>query len=147
MPKAEQPKPSGPSDILREIENSVRDAAKSLEKPVEPAPDDAVSMPEEEVDLSFLDRLEYDDALEENTETFDIAGLRYHCTEEDCGTIVGYVKPEPSNQHDPRAQAVFRSDGKLLGYIPRTQLDWYEDFNEDNLVCPFVGEMGKDGRG
>ena len=62
----------------------------------------------------------------------------------DCGKIVGIVKPEPSNVHDPRAQAVYRNDGKLLGYIPRTQLDWYEDFNEENVPCPFVGEIELD---
>ena len=98
----------------------------------------------EEMDLSFLDSLEYYEDLEENSETFDITGLRYHCTVHDCGKIVGYVKPEPSNVHDNRAQAVIRSDGKLLGYIPRTQLDWYEDFNEQNVVCPFVGEIELD---
>jgi hypothetical protein len=57
---------------------------------------------------------------------------------------VGVVVPEPSNVHDSRAQAVIRNDGKLLGYIPRSQLDWYEDFNEDNVSCPFVGEIGLD---
>ena len=99
---------------------------------------------EEEMDLSFLDNIDYSDDLEENTETFDITGLRYHCTVHDCGKIVGIVKPEPSNVHDPRAQAVYRNDGKLLGYIPRTQLDWYEDFNEENVPCPFVGEIELD---
>ncbi len=102
---------------------------------------------DEELDLSFLDNIDYSDDLEENTETFDITGLRYHCTVHDCGKIVGIVKPEPSNVHDPRAQAVYRNDGKLLGYIPRTQLDWYEDFNEQNVPCPFVGEIEMDGRG
>ena len=99
---------------------------------------------DEEIDLSFLDTLDYYEDLEENTETFDITGLRYCCTVHDCGKIVGYVKPDPSNVHDARAQAVIRSDGKLLGYIPRTQLDWYEDFNEQNVVCPFVGEIELD---
>lgn len=99
---------------------------------------------DEEMDLSFLDTLDYYEDLEENTETFDITGLRYYCTVHDCGKIVGYVKPDPSNVHDARAQAVIRSDGKLLGYIPRTQLDWYEDFNEQNVVCPFVGEIELD---
>lgn len=95
-------------------------------------------------DLSFLDNLVYDENLEEDSDTFDITGLRYHCTVHDCGTIVGYVKPEPSNTHDSRAQAVIRNDGKLLGYIPRTQLDWYEEFNEENVICPFVGEIELD---
>ena len=99
---------------------------------------------EEELNLSFLDELDYYEDLEENTETFDITGLRYHCTVHDCGPIVGVVKPEPSNVHDSRAQAVISSEGKLLGYIPRTQLDWYEDFNEQNVTCPFVGEIELD---
>ena len=99
---------------------------------------------EEELDLQFLDTIDYSEDLEENTETFDITGLRYHCTVYDCGRIVGIVKPEPSNVHDARAQAVIRNDGKLLGYIPRTQLDWYEDFNEQNLPCPFVGQIELD---
>ena len=97
-------------------------------------------------DMSFLDELDYYEDLEENTETFDVTGLRYHCSVHDCGQIVGYVKPEPSNVHDSRAQAVIRWDGKLLGYIPRTQLDWYEEFNEQNVVCPFVGEIEVDRR-
>ena len=102
---------------------------------------------DEELDLSFLDNIDYSDVLEENTETFDVTGLKYHCTVHDVGKIVGIVKPEPSNVHDPRAQAVYRNDGMLLGYIPRTQLDWYEDFNEENVPCPFVGEIEVDGRG
>ena len=101
---------------------------------------------EEELDLKFLEDLDYYEDLEENSETFDIAGLRYYCTIHDCGTITGIVKPDPSNTHDSRAQAVIRSDGKLLGYIPQSQLDWYQDFNDQNVVCPFVGEMEMDSR-
>jgi len=111
----------------------------------EPAEEDFEE--EEGLDLSFLLDLDYYEDLEENTETFDITGLRYHCTVQDCGKVVGFVKPDPSNVHDVRAQAVYRSDGKLLGYIPKTQLDWYEDFNEEDVVCPFVGEIELDGRG
>ena len=139
--KAEK-KASGPTlkdQILREIEQAINEAKKDAE---EQFPND-----DEELDLSFLDNIDYSDDLEENTETFDITGLRYHCTVHDCGKIVGIVKPESSNVHDPRAQAVYRNDGKLLGYIPRTQLDWYENFNEQNVPCPFVGEIEVDGRG
>ena len=114
------------------------------EQPEAEEPDEEDWEEDEEMDLSFLDTLDYYEDLEENSETFDITGLRYHCTVHDCGKIVGYVKPEPSNVHDNRAQAVIRSDGKLLGYISRTQLDWYEDFNEQNVVCPFVGEIELD---
>ena len=131
------------------IDNTVREAQKGwnanftdvdVQEQPEPDPKDW----EDEEDLSFLDTLDYYHDLADNTETFDIAGLRYHCTVHDCGKIVGYVKPDPSNVHDNRAQAVIRSDGKLLGYIPRTQQDWYEDFNEHNVICPFVGEIELD---
>ena len=166
--------PSLKDQILGEIEQAISEAKKGAEEPMkvfgevmgmakeavntamkeaqkgwnttdtqtdvdEQFPDD-----DEELDLSFLDKVDYSEDLEENTETFDITGLRYHCTVKDCGKIVGIVKPEPSNVHDARAQAVIRSDGKLLGYIPRTQLDWYEDFNEQNVPCPFVGEIELD---
>ena len=171
-PKVEQPKAekkaSGPSlkeQIIGEIEAAINEAKKGMEEPMsmvrdamdqaktaidsamkgtQPDVDEQFPEDDEEMDLSFLDTLDYYEDLEENTETFDITGLRYYCTVHDCGKIVGYVKPEPSNVHDARAQAVIRSDGKLLGYIPRTQLDWYEDFNEQNVVCPFVGEIELD---
>ena len=142
QPKAEK-KATGPSlkeQILGEIEAAIQEAKNGTQQDVdEQSPDD-----DEETDLSFLDTLDYYEDLEENSETFDITGLRYYCTVHDCGKIVGYVKPDPSNVHDARAQAVIRSDGKLLGYIPRTQLDWYEDFNEQNVVCPFVGDIELD---
>ena len=127
-------------EILGEIEDALIEARKGFEEPVTEVEEST----EEEMDLSFLDEIEYSDDLDEDTETFDVTGLRYHCTVHDCGKIVGVVVPEPSNVHDSRAQAVIRNDGKLLGYIPRSQLDWYEDFNEDNVPCPFVGEIGLD---
>lgn len=36
---------------------------------------------------------------------------------------------------------VIRADGKKLGYIPHAALDEYEDFNEDDLTCPFAGRI------
>lgn len=118
------------------------DASGQSETVTEPSPEDWDD--EDEPDLSFLDNITYFSDLEETTDMFDIAGLRYHCTVHDCGHIVGIVRPEPENVHDSRAQAVIRSDGKLLGYIPRTQLDWYEDFNRTNEECPFVGTIELD---
>ena len=146
-PKAARPKTA--------LDGAMKDAQKGwtptggpdIDEQEQPEPEEEEWEDEEEVDLSFLDKLDYSEDLDENTETFDVVGLRYHCTAHDCGKVVGIVKPEPSNVHDPRAQAVYRNDGKLLGYIPRTQLDWYEDFNEENVPCPFVGEIEVDGRG
>ncbi|MBP5676185.1 MAG: hypothetical protein J6W94_04145 [Bacteroidales bacterium] len=131
-----------PNPLKSEIEKAIKEAKSTWEPPVQETVEPEEE--EDEPDLSFLDKISYYEDLEENTETFDITGLRYYCTVHDCGKIVGIVKPEPSNTHDPRAQAVIRSDGKLLGYIPRTQQDWYEDFNEQNVVCPFVGEIELD---
>ena len=138
-PKPPQHKPEPPSSVFPSVKQSAQyahDVVEEFEKDVE-----------ERGEYGSEQEEDYDEDLDENTETFDITGLRYHCTEKDCGPIVGYVKPDPSNVHDVRAQAVIRSDGKLLGYIPRTQLDDYEDFNEDDVVCPFVGEIEQDGRG
>ena len=173
QPKASK-KPSGPSlkeQIVGEIEQAIKEAKEGIQDPLAavreamdmakdaidssirdarkgwnfaPANVDVQEDSEEEPDLSFLDTLDYYDSLADNTETFDIAGLRYHCTVHDCGKIAGYVKPDPSNVHDNRAQAVIRNDGKLLGYIPRTQQNWYEDFNEHNVVCPFIGQIELD---
>lgn len=74
----------------------------------------------------------------------EIAGLRYYCSLVDIGPISGVVRAEPDNAHDPRAQAVIRADGKLIGYIPRAALDEFEAFNPKNLPCPFTGRITVD---
>ena len=74
----------------------------------------------------------------------EIAGLRYYCSLVDIGPIRGEVRAEPDNAHDPRAQAVVRADGKLIGYIPRAALDEFEAFNPKNLPCPFTGRITVD---
>ena len=132
--------PSVKQQILGQIEDALNEARKGFEIPSKAAVEQE-PFSDEELDLSFLDDIEYSDELEENTETFNVAGLPHYCTVYDCGKIVGVVVPEPSNVFDRRAQAVIRNDGKLLGYIPRTQLDWYEDLNKDNVPCPFVGKI------
>ncbi|MBQ6199790.1 MAG: hypothetical protein IJK44_11245 [Bacteroidales bacterium] len=145
--RSEKRTPKATDEGHREdVKDKVRGAFETFVKEIkeQAEPDEQDTEDDDEVDLSFLDTLDYYEDLEENTETFDITGLRYYCTVHDCGKIVGVVKPDPSNVHDSRAQAVIRSDGKLLGYIPRTQLDWYEDFNEVDVVCPFVGEIELD---
>ena len=74
----------------------------------------------------------------------EVAGLRYYCSLVDIGPISGVVRAEPDNAHDPRAQAVVRADGKLIGYIPRAALDEFEAFNPKNLPCPFTGRITVD---
>lgn len=96
---------------------------------------------EQPLTWSFLYSLEYDGSLVEDTFVTRIAGLWYNCSVSDAGPVNGTVRPEPYNQHDPRAQVVIRADGKKLGYIPRDVLDLYGIFNEKNLVCPFAGKI------
>ena len=77
----------------------------------------------------------------------EVTGMRYYCSLADVGPVNGIVRPEPGNVHDRRAQVVIRADGKKLGYLPRYALDEYENFNVDNLECPFAGTVNVDKNG
>ena len=93
----------------------------------------------------YLSSLEYDEGCgwgvgpDMDTMHTEITGMRYHCTLADVGPVNGFVKPEPENEHDPNAQVVVRADGKVLGYIPRTALTEYGEFNRQGRTCPFAG--------
>ena len=57
--------------------------------------------------------------------SYSIAGINYRKgIAAYLGHSTGYIKPEPSNRHDPNAIAVYAEDGNHLGYIPAT--DTYE---------------------
>ena len=127
-------------------------------KPYTPKPTPLAGLPgnnaayfekDHDADWAFLDRLTYDEELSKETMDSEISGLRYYCRAEDMGYIRGIVAPEPSNVHDPRAKAVIRSDGKLIGYLPRTDINQYELLNEDHLsmVCPFAGQITMNSKG
>lgn len=56
---------------------------------------------------------------------YSIAGINYRKgIASYLGRSTGYIKPEPTNRHDPNAIAVYAEDGHHLGYIPAT--DTYE---------------------
>ena len=56
---------------------------------------------------------------------YSIAGINYRKgIAAYLGRSTGYIKPEPTNLHDPNAIAVYDEDGHHLGYIPAT--DTYE---------------------
>ena len=56
---------------------------------------------------------------------YSIAGINYRKgIAAYLGSSTGYIKPEPTNRHDPNAIAVYAEDGHHLGYIPAT--DTYE---------------------
>lgn len=53
--------------------------------------------------------------------TFDsrVAGAQHHCDDSDIGGFIGYIEPDPYNEVDKKAIAIYRNDGKHLGYIPK----------------------------
>ena len=56
---------------------------------------------------------------------YSIAGINFRKGVKNyVGRFEGYIKPQPSNQYDPNAIAVYAQDGHHLGYIPAT--DTYE---------------------
>lgn len=70
--------------------------------------------------------------------TFQIAGIRHHYSEDMPLSFEGYIEPEPTNIHDPKAIAVYSAEGKLIGYIPRSETDivraWAKS-NDPSLPC------------
>lgn len=65
-----------------------------------------------------------------------IAGVQYRNDAQDIGGFLGYVCSEPNNPHDKNAIAVYRSDGKLIGYIPKDEAkDFREWSTKENLPC------------
>lgn len=145
-----RPEQPGPVPQTPKPQTPASPAPKPLEpapviKPVAPRP--AVppvhnrNVAERPLSWTFLNTLDYDEDIDGDTFETEITGMRYYCSLADLGPVNGIVKPEPENQHDPRAHVVLRADGKKLGYIPRSALDDFEDFNEDDLVCPFAGRV------
>ena len=64
---------------------------------------------------------------------FNIAGINFRKgIDKYVGDFFGYLKPEPTNQHDPNAIAIYHSDGHHLGYIPA---DFTDEIRE--LGFPF----------
>ena len=50
---------------------------------------------------------------------YDIAGINFRRGIADyVGQSTGYLKPQPTNRHDPNAIAIYSSDHNHLGYIP-----------------------------
>jgi len=147
-PESPMPKPLEPAKPIDPVRPSVRPVT-----PVEPAKPVRTFDPfrpagsERELSWGYLEGLEYDEGCgwgvgpDMDTMRTEITGMRYHCSLSDVGPVNGFVKPEPENPHDPNAQVVVRADGKVLGYIPRTALPDYGDFNRRGLTCPFAGRV------
>lgn len=56
--------------------------------------------------------------------TFGIAGINYRKGISGyVGQSTGYLKPQPSNRHDPNSIAIYADDGHHLGYIREFETD------------------------
>lgn len=65
-----------------------------------------------------------------------IAGVQYRNNAQDIGGFLGYVCFEPTNPYDKNAVAIYRNDGKHVGYIPKDETkDFREWSGKDNLPC------------
>lgn len=51
-----------------------------------------------------------------------VAGAQYHCNDGDIGGFMGYIAPDPNNKYDKKAIAIYRNDGKHLGFIPKDDI-------------------------
>lgn len=68
---------------------------------------------------------------------YNIAGINYRKRVKDyVGKFMGYIQPEPTNQYDPNAIAVYAEDGHHLGYIPEA-----ETYEIRELGIPFPIEF------
>ena len=66
----------------------------------------------------------------------EIAGVQYRNDVQDIGGFLGYVCSEPTNPHDKNAIAIYRNDGKLIGYIPKDEIKDFREWSaKDNLPC------------
>lgn len=66
----------------------------------------------------------------------EIAGVQYRNGAQDVGGFLGYVRSEPTNPHDKNAIAIYRNDGKHIGYIPKDELKDFREWSaKENLPC------------
>lgn len=65
-----------------------------------------------------------------------IAGVQYRNDAQDIGGFLGYVRSEPTNPHDKNAIAIYRNDGKHVGYIPKDETKDFREWSaKENLPC------------
>lgn len=65
-----------------------------------------------------------------------IAGVQYRNDAQDIGGFLGYVSSEPTNPHDKNAIAIYRNDGKRIGYIPKDEVKDFREWSaKENLPC------------
>lgn len=74
-----------------------------------------------------------------------IAGVQHNNSKEDIGGFLGYVSSDSGNAYDRNAIAIYRNDGKLVGFIPREEADKFREWSsEEGLHCIGFVSKGKE---
>lgn len=82
----------------------------------------------------------------DNSEEYStyIAGINYRCDAGDIGGFIGTIKPDRGNKYDKNALAIFRGDGKHLGYIPKDETRHIRKWGDDAVICVGYVKEGDD---
>lgn len=58
-----------------------------------------------------------------------ISGLAHYCSRKNCGIFPAVIVPEPDNEYNHDAMAVYNYKSKhQVGYIPDKSLEWYREW-------------------
>lgn len=82
----------------------------------------------------------------DNSEEYStyIAGINYRCDSGDIGGFIGTVKPDRANKYDKNALAIYRGDGKHLGYIPKNETRHIRKWGGGAVICVGYVKEGDD---
>lgn len=82
----------------------------------------------------------------DNSEEYStyIAGINYRCDSGDIGGFIGTIKPDRGNKYDKNALAIYRGDGKHLGYIPKNETRHIRRWGVGVAICVGYVKEGDD---
>ena len=82
----------------------------------------------------------------DNSEDYStyIAGINYRCNAGDIGGFIGTVKPDRANKYDKNALAIYRGDGKHLGFIPKNETRHIRKWGDGAVICVGYVKEGDD---
>ena len=82
----------------------------------------------------------------DNSEDYStyIAGINYRCDADDIGGFIGTVKPDRGNKYDKNALAIYRGDGKHLGFIPKNETRHIRRWGVGVAICVGYVKEGDD---
>lgn len=65
---------------------------------------------------------------DEDTWNTYVAGAKHHIGPADVGGFFGWVANDAGNSHDSDAMGIYNANGRLLGYIPASELGGYRSW-------------------